>query len=45
MIAGVNINASCMIIPLGVVIYCSFGGLKVSLQYWNPFERNTIDLN
>ena len=27
--AGVNINASCILIPLGVVIYCSVGGLKV----------------
>ena len=29
--AGVNINASCMLIPLGVVLYCSLGGLKACL--------------
>lgn len=28
-LTGVNVNASCMLIPLGVVIYISLGGLKV----------------
>jgi hypothetical protein len=27
--AGVSLDACCILIPLGVVIYCSVGGLKV----------------
>ena len=28
--AGVNIYAACFLIPMGVVVYTSVGGLKVS---------------
>ena len=28
-LTGVSVEASCMLIPLGIVIYCVAGGLKV----------------
>jgi hypothetical protein len=31
-LTGVSIKASCILIPLGIVIYCVAGGLKASLQ-------------
>jgi hypothetical protein len=28
-LTGVSVEASCMLIPLGIIIYCVAGGLKV----------------
>ena len=42
--AGVNINASCMLIPLGVVLYCSLGGLKVTALF-GPVQKTVCRLS
>ena len=43
-LTGVSVEASCMLIPLGIVIYCVAGGLQVSFTHPLPLQRHLQSL-